>query len=269
MWWPADHARPRLLRRPARLVEPRLVRRASRSASTTSRSRPRLVLLDVVVPYNVAFKLVTALGPMPCPSGPTCSPGACGSRGRTAAVRRCRPQCGYLYFTGDARWSSRSSAATSPRRWPGSSRSRSAWRWRRCSSARSAIALRTGGGHGSPRCSWRLCVLTPRDRRRVRRRRRGRRVAAPPAARQPPAGRRRSAGWARCSPRCGRFPMVTRLDYATHMGWEPYDAGRRAPRSTSPGATCCTTSCAGRSTSRSWRSPSASSSGAGPRSRCS
>ena len=46
-----------------------------------------IVLLDVVLPYNVAFKLVTALGPVPLPGARTCSGGASAPAARTSAVR--------------------------------------------------------------------------------------------------------------------------------------------------------------------------------------
>ena len=61
----------------------RLVRRFSRSVSTTSRCPSVMVaFLNVFMPYNVAFKLVTVSGPLMLPAAAYCSRRACARRGR-------------------------------------------------------------------------------------------------------------------------------------------------------------------------------------------
>ena len=79
-----------------------------------------IALLSYVIPYGIAFKLVAISGVVSLPdrrlglrpADPPALPGAAAARGR-----RPPPSCS----TGR----SRSTAATSPRRWPASSRSRS------------------------------------------------------------------------------------------------------------------------------------------------
>ena len=189
--------------------------RGSRPASSTSRSRRCSSSCSTsVLPYNVAFKLVTALGPV-------AAAGSAYALGRGLKVRRPGPELFavaatlFLFFKGVAatRGHARRDDPVQPADHGRADRQRAGGgvlvhararvRDRVPRRAR-VLAAHAAAGSGCPRCcSPRpvLCHIVVGD---LRRRRRADRLALPPAACARFTSRRaRSAPSARCSPRSG------------------------------------------------------------------
>ena len=173
-----------------------------------------VVVLDVVLPYNVAFKLVTALGPVALPAGAYVL-------GRGLKVRRPGPELFavaatlFLFFKGvdGRRGHARRDDPVQPADHGRPDRQRARGgvlvhararvRPRR-SSARSRSRCGRAGGCGSPRVLLAATVLCHLVVGIFVARRRAGRLAVPPPDADVPRSRSRSARSARCSPRSGR-----------------------------------------------------------------
>jgi hypothetical protein len=185
-----------------------------------------IVLLDVIVPYNVAFKLVTAIGPLLLPIGAYVfarglrSPWPTAPFAAAAAV-------GFLYFTGDSDVEFKIIGGNFPSTLAGEFSFTISLALALMFLGTLATTLVDRKRPWLPALLLALCVLThvivaafavfgaviiwllhrPLANLRL-------------AVAVGGVGALLTAVWT--------LPMVTRLDYATHMGWEPYDEATSA-----------------------------------------